>query len=157
MAPSDTRRRPDQRLMEDGRWDEANDEKLRLEEKQRAARRQRELESEMAVQEGKFSFCFFYTDLCFRSCHVQSFVAKVDLYPPTTPFGSGRRRILGLETLCTFTPATIGNQNANRTGPDARTYFNDYKDKNNRQQMLIARWWVGGIPVSNPNRIMLTH
>jgi len=53
VAPSDTRRRPDQRLMEDGRWDEANEEKLRLEEKQRAARRQRELESEMAVQEGR--------------------------------------------------------------------------------------------------------
>uniref|UniRef100_A0A1I8JR21 Oxysterol-binding protein n=1 Tax=Macrostomum lignano TaxID=282301 RepID=A0A1I8JR21_9PLAT len=35
---TDSRLRPDQRLMEDGRWDEANKEKLRLEEKQRAKR-----------------------------------------------------------------------------------------------------------------------
>ncbi|RMB98084.1 hypothetical protein DUI87_25562 [Hirundo rustica rustica] len=32
-APTDSRRRPDQRLMENGRWDEANAEKQRLEEK----------------------------------------------------------------------------------------------------------------------------
>jgi hypothetical protein len=38
--------------MEEGKWDEANDEKLRLEEKQRSARRQRELEAELAIQEG---------------------------------------------------------------------------------------------------------
>ena len=52
LAPTDSRKRPDQRLMEEGKWDEANDEKLRLEEKQRAARRQRELEAELAIQEG---------------------------------------------------------------------------------------------------------
>ncbi|CAF4580828.1 unnamed protein product [Rotaria socialis] len=45
VAPTDTRRRPDQRLMEDGRWDEANQEKLRLEEKQRQARKIRESHS----------------------------------------------------------------------------------------------------------------
>lgn len=45
MAPTDSRRRPDQRLMEDGRWDEANSEKQRLEEKQRSARRERERET----------------------------------------------------------------------------------------------------------------
>lgn len=53
IAPTDSRLRPDQRLMEEGKWDEANEEKLRLEEKQRSARRQRELEAELAVQEGK--------------------------------------------------------------------------------------------------------
>ncbi|CAF3409784.1 unnamed protein product [Rotaria sp. Silwood1] len=42
VAPTDSRRRPDQRLMEEGRWDEANQEKLRLEEKQRHARKIRE-------------------------------------------------------------------------------------------------------------------
>lgn len=42
VAPTDSRRRPDQRLMEDGRWDEANAEKQRLEEKQRTTRRERE-------------------------------------------------------------------------------------------------------------------
>lgn len=45
VAPTDSRRRPDQRLMEDGRWDEANAEKQRLEEKQRSARREREREA----------------------------------------------------------------------------------------------------------------
>ena len=45
VAPTDTRRRPDQRLMEEARWDEANQEKLRLEEKQRHTRKTREAES----------------------------------------------------------------------------------------------------------------
>ncbi|XP_077574822.1 oxysterol-binding protein 1-like [Stigmatopora nigra] len=42
VAPTDSRRRPDQRLMEEGRWDSANGEKQRLEEKQRTARRERQ-------------------------------------------------------------------------------------------------------------------
>lgn len=46
--------RPDQRLMEDGLWDEANAEKLRLEEKQRAVRRARENDAEKAADQGKF-------------------------------------------------------------------------------------------------------
>lgn len=54
VAPTDSRLRPDQRLMEEGRWDEANREKLRLEEKQRAVRREREADAEKAAAEGKF-------------------------------------------------------------------------------------------------------
>lgn len=46
VAPSDTRLRPDQRDMEEGRYDQAADEKHRLEEKQRAARREREASGE---------------------------------------------------------------------------------------------------------------
>ncbi|ANB11032.1 oxysterol-binding protein related protein OSH2 [Sugiyamaella lignohabitans] len=42
IAPTDTRLRPDQRAMEEGRYDAAADEKKRVEEKQRAARRLRE-------------------------------------------------------------------------------------------------------------------
>lgn len=42
VAPTDSRLRPDQRLMEEAKWDDANREKLRLEEKQRTARKQRE-------------------------------------------------------------------------------------------------------------------
>lgn len=55
VAPTDSRRRPDQRLMEDGRWDEANAEKQRLEEKQRTTRREREREAVTAStpEEGK--------------------------------------------------------------------------------------------------------
>ncbi|CAL1673032.1 unnamed protein product [Lasius platythorax] len=52
IAPTDSRLRPDQRLMEDGRWDEANAEKLRLEEKQRACRRAREHDAEKAAAQG---------------------------------------------------------------------------------------------------------
>ncbi|XP_071946282.1 oxysterol-binding protein 1-like isoform X1 [Antedon mediterranea] len=53
VAPTDSRRRPDQRLMEQGEWDEANREKLRLEEKQRASRRKREEEAKQHADEGK--------------------------------------------------------------------------------------------------------
>ncbi|AGO12565.1 AaceriAER225Wp [[Ashbya] aceris (nom. inval.)] len=42
VAPTDTRRRPDQRAMEDGEYDRAAEEKRRVEEKQRAARKLRE-------------------------------------------------------------------------------------------------------------------
>jgi len=52
-APTDSRLRPDQRLMEEGSWDEANSEKVRLEEKQRAARKIREQEAESASLEGR--------------------------------------------------------------------------------------------------------
>ncbi|KAM8886157.1 oxysterol-binding protein 2 isoform 3-T3 [Spinachia spinachia] len=48
---TDSRLRPDQKLMEEGRWDEANSEKQRLEEKQRAVRRRREAEASDAVDE----------------------------------------------------------------------------------------------------------
>lgn len=54
IAPTDSRLRPDQRLMENGFWVEANAEKIRLEEKQRAERRAREAESEEAASQGKF-------------------------------------------------------------------------------------------------------
>ncbi|XP_058889291.1 oxysterol-binding protein 2-like isoform X5 [Acipenser ruthenus] len=53
VCPTDSRRRPDQRLMENGRWDEANVEKQRLEEKQRAVRRRREAEAVEAQDDGK--------------------------------------------------------------------------------------------------------
>jgi len=52
VAPTDCRLRPDQRLMEEALWDQANDEKVRLEEKQRAVRRRRETEAEAAAAEG---------------------------------------------------------------------------------------------------------
>lgn len=52
VAPTDSRNRPDQRLMEEGKWDEANAVKIELEEKQRAARRQRESSAEQATSGG---------------------------------------------------------------------------------------------------------
>ncbi|XP_036843696.1 oxysterol-binding protein 2 [Oncorhynchus mykiss] len=64
VAPTDSCRRPDQRLMEVGQWDEANVEKQRLEEKQHSVRREREREaasqrtaseSEEAVDEDCFT------------------------------------------------------------------------------------------------------
>ncbi|KRY38290.1 Oxysterol-binding protein 2 [Trichinella spiralis] len=53
VAPTDSRNRPDQRLMEQGNFDDANVEKIRLEEKQRASRKQREIEAEQAISEGR--------------------------------------------------------------------------------------------------------
>ncbi len=53
VAPTDSRHRPDQRLMEQALWDDANKEKLRLEDKQRIARRQREQLNEKLAAEGK--------------------------------------------------------------------------------------------------------
>ena len=53
VAPTDSRLRPDQRLMEVGEWDGANKEKVRLEEKQRAVRRKREAEAEQAALNGE--------------------------------------------------------------------------------------------------------
>ncbi|KAG7303494.1 hypothetical protein JYU34_012018 [Plutella xylostella] len=52
VAPTDSRLRPDQRLMEEGLWDDANHEKLRLEEKQRTKRREAEAEAEAAAAAG---------------------------------------------------------------------------------------------------------
>ena len=49
IAPTDTRLRPDQRAMEDGDYDFAASEKIRLEEEQRARRRERELKGEEYV------------------------------------------------------------------------------------------------------------
>ncbi|KAM3868228.1 oxysterol-binding protein 2 [Diretmus argenteus] len=51
VGQTDSRLRPDQRLMEAGRWDEANAEKQRLEEKQRAVRRRRDAEATDALDE----------------------------------------------------------------------------------------------------------
>ncbi|XP_011442354.3 oxysterol-binding protein 1 isoform X1 [Magallana gigas] len=53
VAPTDSRLRPDQRAMEEGRWDEANKLKQELEEKQRAARKKREAEMEEASKRGE--------------------------------------------------------------------------------------------------------
>uniref|UniRef100_A0AC35TZ35 PH domain-containing protein n=1 Tax=Rhabditophanes sp. KR3021 TaxID=114890 RepID=A0AC35TZ35_9BILA len=52
VAPTDSRLRPDQRLMENGYWDEANLVKNELEEKQRTARKNRELEEENLSKQG---------------------------------------------------------------------------------------------------------
>ena len=53
IAPTDSRFRPDQRCMEDGDFDTANTEKVKLEEKQRAVRRKREAEVEEAKRTGQ--------------------------------------------------------------------------------------------------------
>ncbi|EGT34864.1 hypothetical protein CAEBREN_14266 [Caenorhabditis brenneri] len=52
VAPTDSRLRPDQRLMENGEWDEANKKKLEIEDKQRVVRRRREAEKELAMKRG---------------------------------------------------------------------------------------------------------
>ncbi|XP_008422338.1 oxysterol-binding protein 2 isoform X1 [Poecilia reticulata] len=53
VAPTDSRLRPDQRLMEAGLWDEANIEKQRLEDHQRMERKRREAQANQALEEGQ--------------------------------------------------------------------------------------------------------
>uniref|UniRef100_A0A3Q2XTN8 Oxysterol-binding protein n=1 Tax=Hippocampus comes TaxID=109280 RepID=A0A3Q2XTN8_HIPCM len=53
VAPTDSRMRPDQRLMEAGLWDEANTQKQRLEECQRLERKRREVQTMQAMEEGQ--------------------------------------------------------------------------------------------------------
>ncbi|KAJ3605577.1 hypothetical protein NHX12_027622 [Muraenolepis orangiensis] len=53
VAPTDSRRRPDQRLMEAGLWDQANVQKQRLEETQRLDRKRREEESSRELEDGR--------------------------------------------------------------------------------------------------------
>lgn len=61
-APTDSRLRPDQRLMENGRWDEANAEKQRLEEKQRLSRKKREAEAMKATEDGnELALCSYFS------------------------------------------------------------------------------------------------
>ncbi len=52
VCPTDARLRPDQRLMEEGLWDDANKVKVQIEDKQRAARRKRESEAAEAAAQG---------------------------------------------------------------------------------------------------------
>jgi len=66
VSPTDSRRRPDQRYMENGQWDLANTEKVRLEEKQRSVRRQRELEAELAHQEGSGGEAYTYSPTWYK-------------------------------------------------------------------------------------------
>ncbi|KAJ0057172.1 hypothetical protein NL108_002109, partial [Boleophthalmus pectinirostris] len=51
VAPTDSRLRPDQRLMEAGLWDEANTQKQRLEERQRLERKKREAQANQALED----------------------------------------------------------------------------------------------------------
>ena len=64
IAPTDSRLRPDQRAMEETRYDDANRLKVKLEEKQREVRKKREAEAEKAKLEGetieKLELNFFY-------------------------------------------------------------------------------------------------
>lgn len=57
VAPTDSRLRPDQRLMEAGLWDEANNEKQRLEDRQRVERKRREAQANQALEEGEYTDC----------------------------------------------------------------------------------------------------
>lgn len=54
VAPTDSRLRPDQRLMEAGLWDEANSQKQRLEDRQRVERKRREAQANEALEEGEY-------------------------------------------------------------------------------------------------------
>ena len=90
VCPTDSRLRPDQRLMEEGRWDEANTEKVRLEEKQRAVRRQREAEQELASQEGREYTGQSVSPLLYFILFCRDLVLNNTLFQPRDPSGSSK-------------------------------------------------------------------
>ncbi|XP_045172406.2 oxysterol-binding protein 1-like isoform X2 [Mercenaria mercenaria] len=57
VAPTDSRKRPDERHMENGDWDEANRVKVQLEEKQRTKRKKMEAEAEACLKRGEEPPC----------------------------------------------------------------------------------------------------
>lgn len=63
IAPTDSRMRPDQRLMEAGLWDEANVQKQRLEECQRLERKRREAQATQALEEGETALLDVYSQI----------------------------------------------------------------------------------------------
>ncbi|XP_053671044.1 oxysterol-binding protein 1 [Anopheles nili] len=98
LAPTDSRLRPDQRLMEDGKWNESNQEKLRLEEGQRARRRQREAEAETAAAEGR-------------------------PYPPYEPIWFGKEKEEGTENLVHVYKGTYWDSKAKQDWSKCPTIF----------------------------------
>lgn len=58
VAPTDSRHRPDLRLMENAKWDQADEVKLRLEEKQRQVKHQRETENAVLLVAGTPSITY---------------------------------------------------------------------------------------------------
>lgn len=65
VAPTDSRLRSDQRLMEFGLWDEANIEKLRLEEMQRVRNRKSgAADSNQINENGIIIYKYFYYSFC---------------------------------------------------------------------------------------------
>lgn len=127
-APTDSRRRPDQRLMENGRWDEANAEKQRLEEKQRLSRKRREAEAARATEDGKERAGGapeppILTVLTPSPCPQA---------PPTTPTsrcGSSARRTRSPRSWHTSTGAATGRAKRSRTGPSARTFSEGWEEQ----------------------------
>uniref|UniRef100_A0AAZ1X9C9 Oxysterol-binding protein n=1 Tax=Oreochromis aureus TaxID=47969 RepID=A0AAZ1X9C9_OREAU len=75
VAPTDSRLRPDQRLMEAGLWDEANSQKQRLEERQRLERKRREAQANQALEE---ELC----DILKMSTYVLSSGQDIEGYQP---------------------------------------------------------------------------
>lgn len=125
-APTDSRLRPDQRLMENGRWDEANAEKQRLEEKQRMSRKRREAEAVRATEDGRGQ--------CLVWCPggqggVGSALLTLCRFPPqahhmipTRPCGSSAGRTRSPRNPPTSTGESTGIARRNRTGVRAQTF-----------------------------------
>lgn len=84
VAPTDTRLRPDQRLMEEAKWDDANKEKLRLEEKQRVRRKQ----LEQAGSDTNGAPCSTITTMMIKKIKNQTHILTT-----TSRFGSKKKLI----------------------------------------------------------------
>ena len=117
VCPTDSRRRPDQRLMEEGRWDEANTEKVRLEEKQREVRKRREAEQELATQEGRE-----YTGETDISGHLLLSLLPCHTLQRDSPCGSNRSLInTKMESHTMSISGDTGKPRKTKSGASVRT------------------------------------
>ena len=127
VAPTDSRLRPDQRLMEEGQWDEANKVKVMLEEKQRAARRRLEKEAQEAAQLGRTGSRHLQN---LKPCTtrkgesstgvnhmvISSHCLQVSSLKGISHGGSRRRQTHRLATSFTCSQMSTGTAKPNRTG-----------------------------------------
>lgn len=130
-APTDSRRRPDQRLMENGRWDEANAEKQRLEEKQRLSRKKREAEAARATEDGK-ERAGGAPEPPVPAALTPSPCPQAPRTTPTSRCGSSARRTRSPRSWRTSTGAATGRAKRSRTGPSARTFSEGWEEQRGR-------------------------
>lgn len=122
-APTDTRRRPDQRLMEVGEWDDSNLQKLRYNGR-----------GDVKWVENGFNL-FVFAGWRRRSGHVAGRgrqrlsrrLPKDDPIRHTSRCGSPRYKRRAATTCSTFIRISIGRRRANRTGPSAQRYSSEIR------------------------------
>ena len=148
VAPSDSRHRPDQRLMEEGKWDEANNTKVALEEKQRAARRKREQEAAEAAANGRSQAGVGLHAAEYWDAEITLLVTLVNsIYSFVALYMSAHCMCLccvGLD-YNGYTPKWFKKEKDHQTGNLIHMYMGDYWESKEKQEWSrcpdIYLWW----------------